>query len=543
MNKWLIAIILLAAVLRIAFLGSHMPSLYGDEISIGYNAWSVLHTGKDEFGRFMPIQFESWGDQKNPVYIYIVALFEIIFGLSATAVRLPSALSGVLAVWLTYLLVKQLGRGPEKVALISALLLAISPWHIHISRGGYEANMALSLGLAGAYFFLKWVKAEKWTHFIYSNIAFVLAMYTYYTTKLFVPMLILLLLVWGYFAVTKNTQTYLKNAAAYLIVFGILCLPVVYLALFSNGQARFASINIFSNPEVAERVIEMRNNSLLSPTLGPLLINKPYLWLRDFLEYYVDNLSPLFWYVAGDSSLRYSMGNHGMFYLIEAPFFLFGFLALFQKNKRLFLFLLAWMLIAVFPTALVGKSYGLRSIALLPIPVIFTAYGLVSTNEYLKRFVTSNTIRNSIAGIIIVIFALNFGNWLVRYIHVYPVYGYYWYDGMQQDAVMYPLLQSKMYDHIFISKYYGKTEMYYAYYTGLDPAEYQRCSQNKVLIAGTEMVQCGKYYFGDIDTKNKGFEELGIPENSLVIGAPDAIFGTEKIIARDDKRTLFKVIK
>jgi 4-amino-4-deoxy-L-arabinose transferase-like glycosyltransferase len=543
MNKWLISITLLAAVLRITFIGNHMPSLYGDEISIGYNAWSVLHTGKDEFGKFLPLQFESWGDQKNPVYIYTVALFELIFGLSACAVRLPSAISGILAVWLTYLVVKQLGKGPEKVALISAALLAISPWHIHISRGGYEANMALTLGLAGTYFFLKWLKTEKANQLIFSNLLFVLAMYTYYTTKLFVPLLLMVLWAWGYFTIKQNTNSYRKYALSYAVLFIILCIPVIYLALFSNGQARFASINIFSNPTVSQRVIELRNSSLLPASYGSIFINKPFIWLRDFLDYYFDNFSGSFWFVSGDSSLRYAIGNHGMFYLIEAPFLLFGFLNLFQRNKKLFFFLLAWMLIAVIPTALVGKAYGLRSIALLPIPMIFTAYGIVSAVEYVKQYINNALLRKSIVIGIMVLFAISSLNWLIRYAYIYPVYGYYWYDGMQQDAVVYPALQSKTYDHIFISRFYGKTEMYYAFYSGLDPAEYQRCSQTKVRVVGTEMVQCGKYYFGDLDTKGKSFEDLNLPSNTLVIGAPDAAFGTETITARDDKRILFKIIR
>lgn len=542
MNKWLIAIVFLSALLRLPFLSSHISALYGDEISIGYNAWSILHTGKDEFGRFMPIQFESWGDQKNPVYIYVVSLFEIFFGLSATAVRLPSAISGILAVWLTYSLFKQLSPSSEKPALISALLLAVSPWHVHISRGGYEANMALTLGLSGIYFLVKWLKTEQKKFLVISVLSVVVSMYTYYTTKLFIPLIVLATWGWSYFFIKKDLRKYLTNFGLYALLATILSIPIIYLALFANGQARFASINIFTNPTVTERVITSRNNVSLSGSIETFAYNKPYIWLRDFLDYYLDNLSGSFWYVNGDSSLRYSIGSHGMFYLIEAPFFLLGLLIIFQKNKKLFIFLFGWIIIAILPTALVGKSYGLRSLALLPIPMIFTAFGLHSSYEYLKRAINSQFIPKIYVSTVIIFFVLSVSNWLIRYSYVYPSYGYYWYDGMQQEAIMYPLLQSKLYDYTFITRYYGKTEMYYAFYTALDPSEYQKCSTQKVTIANSEMIQCGKFYFGDINTKDISFEDLNLPPNSLVIGAPDASYETNKIIAKDDKRTLFKVI-
>ena len=75
MKKYTLALIIgIAALLRLPFLNSHMDTLYGDEVALGYNAFAIRETLRDEFGRFMPLQFESWGDQKNPVYIYATAL-------------------------------------------------------------------------------------------------------------------------------------------------------------------------------------------------------------------------------------------------------------------------------------------------------------------------------------------------------------------------------------------------------------------------------------------------------------------------------------
>jgi len=541
MTKALFIVLLLASVLRLVSLDTHIGALYGDEISISYNAWSILHTGRDEFSKFLPIQFESWGDQKNPVYIYLVSIFQVIFGLTAWSVRLPSAISGIIAVALTYFLVKKLleltnfqSDKKNTIALISSTILAINPWHIHISRGGYETNLALTLGLSTVYLILLWIQKAKTKYLMISLPFAVLAMYTYYTTKMFLPLLIITTLIWGYTIKQKlKTKNYIKSSLIYLSIFLLTCLPIIYLALFSQGQARFASINIFSNPKVSERVIETRSLFQGSPLLSSLLVNKPYIWVRDFFEYYLDNLSPLFWYVTGDSSLRYDIGNHGMFYLVEFPFFILGALFLFQKNKKLFLLLIAWLLLAPVPTALVGKSYGLRSLAILPIPMIFSAFGIFHIKVYLK----SNNLKTIFNSILIIIFTLATLNWLLRYIYLYPSYAYNWYDGMQKDAVEFALREGGKYDNVVISRYYGKTEMYFAYYTKMNPQDYQQLSLQKTTFATTEMVKFGKYYFGEIDQNSL----KSVPENTLVIAQPLVPFGQDVLKAREDSRPMFKV--
>src|SRR3989338_9770825 len=58
-------------------------SVYWDEASIGYNAYSIAQTGKDEWGDFLPIHFRAFGEFKLPVYIYATVPFVAVFGLTA----------------------------------------------------------------------------------------------------------------------------------------------------------------------------------------------------------------------------------------------------------------------------------------------------------------------------------------------------------------------------------------------------------------------------------------------------------------------------
>src|SRR5581483_10975161 len=126
----LVGIIVLAFVLRFWHLNSY-PALNADEASIGYDAYSLIQTGKDQHGNAWPIDFQSFNDYKPGLYVYIVLPFVKLFGLNEWSVRIPNAFIGVVTVYIVYLLVKELfGKEKEHLAFLAALFLAISPWHI-----------------------------------------------------------------------------------------------------------------------------------------------------------------------------------------------------------------------------------------------------------------------------------------------------------------------------------------------------------------------------------------------------------------------------
>ena len=124
-------LLLLAAVLRILFLSDIPNGFTTDEASTGYDAYSILATGRDQHGEFLPFFAQSFGDYNESLYRFITVPSIAVFGLNEFATRLPAALAGVLTVWIVYLLGKT--WHDEHLAWIAALLLAISPWHIFFS--------------------------------------------------------------------------------------------------------------------------------------------------------------------------------------------------------------------------------------------------------------------------------------------------------------------------------------------------------------------------------------------------------------------------
>src|SRR3989344_6795333 len=101
----LLLIVLLGFSVRVINLQSTPPSLNWDEVSHGWNAYSILKTGRDEWGKSFPItNFRAYGDYPLPLNLYLTIPFLFIFGLTDFAVRFPHALLGVLSVLSTYFL-------------------------------------------------------------------------------------------------------------------------------------------------------------------------------------------------------------------------------------------------------------------------------------------------------------------------------------------------------------------------------------------------------------------------------------------------------
>ena len=184
-------ILVLAIFLRFWNLAKVPPSPDWDEATIGWNAYSILKTGKDEYGVKFPLTFRSFDDYKPPLYFYLTIPPIIIFGVNLLAVRLASAIFGVIGVIGVYFLIKILFK-KENLALLSMFFMAISPWHLQFSRIAFEANVALAWEILGTVFFLKAMEKKKFLLF-FSALFFGLALYTYHSARVFVPFIVFLL--------------------------------------------------------------------------------------------------------------------------------------------------------------------------------------------------------------------------------------------------------------------------------------------------------------------------------------------------------------
>lgn len=459
-------IVLLAFVLRIYKVAQIPPSLSWDEVSIGYNAYSILKTGYDEHHRFFPLDtFVAFGDYKPPLAIYATVPAVALFGLNEFSVRLPSVLAGTLAVFFCFFLVKELLKNNlfrEQVAYVSSLLLAISPWHIQLSRAGFEANIATMLVIFGTWLLLK--SREKPKLLFVCWIPFVAAVYTFNSTRYFVPIFSLVILFYCWPQYTKHW----KYLIAGLVVSVVLLLPIIPHLLSPQSRLRFTEVNIFSDISVIEssnKRIAYDNNSIV----GKIFHNRRLLYARSYIKHFFDNLEPGFLFVRGDGNPKFSIQDVGELYLVELPFLILGIYWIFAKDKRTATLLVIWLLSAIAPAATARETpHALRIENSLPTWQIFIAFGIVSVISIIR----SKQWKRIVIACIVLFFAVNFSFYLSNYYsHYAKEYSGEWQYGYR-EAINFIQPIKDQYSSIVMTDSIGRPYMYVLFYEHTDPAQY-----------------------------------------------------------------------
>ncbi len=523
----LLLIVAFAAFLRFYQLGLNPPSLTWDEAAWGYNAYSLGIDGRDEFGRFLPLDYlESFGDFKPVVYAYLTILPVKIFGLNEFAVRFPSALLGTLTVLVTYLLVKRIFLSGtqnsilhwriknqnhslnlktnfdkvELIALLSSFLLAISPWHIMLSRAAFEANVATFFIVTGVWLFLNSIQGNKWL-IVFSVGFFVASIYTFNAARIVSPILLILLSL-----VFWRTLWKIKYQTLVAIVIGIvLVIPIVRFLVTPQASLRFKEVNIFSDIGIIERTnqeIENDNNTLWSKVLH----NRRFVYAAEYLRHYLDHFNPNFLFIKGDGNPKFSTQDVGQMYLWELPFFIAGILFLFKRREGNWWIVPVWLLIGIIPAATARETpHALRIEAALPTFQIITAIGVIAFINMISNIPPSLKLWRASKYfkffIVVFIFSLLFFNFSYHihgyYVHYPREYSGEWQYGYK-ESVEYVRSVENSYNQIFITSDLGRPYIYYLFYTKTDPRIFREDSVIKRDPFGFVTVEgFGKYHFAD----------------------------------------------
>jgi 4-amino-4-deoxy-L-arabinose transferase-like glycosyltransferase len=488
MNKinLLLVIVIFGALLRFWGLGKNPPGLYWDEVSLGWNAYSVLKTGFDEHGRFLPIDtFFAFGDYKPPLYIYAVVPSIRIFGLNEFAVRFPSALAGTLLIIVTYFLSKELfsiGRVDNKlkienlklkIPLLASLLVAASPWSITLSRVGFESNLAVLLNALGFLFFLYAVnKSPKWL--ILSVFSFILAAYTFNANRLLSPIFLVSLTIIYFRKAVSNWKWWAVSAFVGII----LALPMFGHLRSPEGKLRWNEVNIFSNLEVIKESNSRREvdrNTLLSR-----IFHHRYLgYSRLFLEHYLEHFDLKYLFVQGDRNPRINIPDIGQMYLIELPFFIIGLISLIgpmrliaTKEKLVIIF---WFLMAAIPSGMARETpHALRSASTLPVPQIIVALGFAAAVAKVQE--GTRKYKKVQKGLLLAVFCFLF---LVSFFHFQFIYWRYYPNEWAgewltsyKNLVSYLRETDNSYRTIYVTPDLGRPYVYFLFYNQYDPKKY-----------------------------------------------------------------------
>lgn len=346
----LLAIILLAILVRFVGLASLPPALNRDEAALGYNAYSILKTGKDEHGQKFPLAFKSIGDYKMPLYIYATIIPVKLFGLNDFSIRFWSAFAGVISVIMIYLITKK---------PLAALLMALNPWAVFYSRIAYEANLALALFLVGLWLLLN----KKPLGFIF----WLLSCLAYSSALIFIP----LFFIFFYYRYHPKIIPSILFIALFSLIF---------IGLWQVSSQK-KNITVFSDPYLIDTYNKERTLQYqINPLKTKFFYNKYVYFGKLVAKNYLKTFSPQFLVFKGDNHPWHQIPGVGNFYFIEIILALIGLLKL-KKNRLIFF---SWLLLAPLASAItIDAPHSTRSIFLLPIILILASDGLQKIKKFL----------------------------------------------------------------------------------------------------------------------------------------------------------------
>jgi len=541
----IILILVLSAFLRFWNLGGVPPSASMDEASIGYNAYSVLKTGGDEYGELPIISQRGYDDWRRSTYLFLTIPFITLFDLNAVSVRLPAVILSILTVWATYFLVKELftlnkkkmedGKWKmENIALMAAGFLAISPWHIYISRLGHESNACLSFLVFGVLFFLQGNKEKSMSKIFLSLIFFTLSMISYYSGQVFIPLFVVGLL----FLYRKNILSIVlsdKKTLIPFLIFLIILIPVV-MAIFSpEALVRFQGTSTFkpeAHLEMFAKRVEMRNIALENNDLiGTIIYNRHLFPTQVFIEGYLSHFK-IEWLFTNSSNEPHKVPNLGLLYIWQSPFILLGIVAfIFSRfiDARAKQLIFLWFFLGPLPAGLATQApHAMRSYNFVLIWQIFAAYALGYAFYKLQKF----KILTLFAFAIFILFSLL--TFYKNYFVTFPKEQSRSFQYTLSQAIPYVLLVQDKYDRIVFSNQDNlyQSYMFFLFYSKYDPKLYQKLGGTK--SGGfAETHSFGKYEFRPIKWDNE-FKDPDIlyvgnnedfPENVETIKAVDYLNG------------------
>lgn len=455
----LISILFLGSFLRFFWLDKIPPSLSWDEVAIGYNAWSILATGKDEYGQSLPLLFRSFDDYKLPGMVYITALSEKIFGLNEWGVRFPSAFLGILTVLVFYFLLRELFPSfPSIYHFLPTFLLAINPWHINFSRQCFETNGSLFFVVLGIFFLLKALR--RGCLLFLSSISFVLSVYFYYSARIVVPFLLLAFLaIWPNF-IRKNLKVV---SGAFFLGILVFC-PLLPHILSPAGFSRIDQVSVFNDPNFIRTKANFAKMILAYNNVwwARIFYNRRIALFWAVFANYLKNFSPEFIFARGTDSF-------GLLYPWELPFFFLGIFALLLQKERWRWFFLSWLVVAPLPAGLTrNQPNPLRSLLAVPIFVFVSAFGLL---WFWRRL--SGCSKKAFLCVLISLAILFFWQFLILYFDYSPkTRSLHFGDGYRQLSLFLKEKKAK-YDRIWITGEYWRPYIHLLFHLQYPPSLYQ----------------------------------------------------------------------
>lgn len=362
-------ILVVGALLRFAALSELPAGMNQDEASMGYDAWALANYGVDRNGYTFPVYPVAWGAGHGPFYVYLSMLFIKVFGGSLFVYRLPIALLGIASILILYLTVKLLRS--RSTAYIAAFLLAVSPWHIMLSRWGLDANPTPFLVLLAVYFFVLAYQKQRMRFYILSAVSFALSLYAYASAYVVVPILMLISV---FFAMKQRRLTVrqlLFSGAAFLLA----ALPLALFWIINTFHLSEVNTPFFSIP----RLTAMRSDSVFLP------------FDNTFLDNVANNLGSLatMLFSYQKTEIYNILKGFNIIYIFTFPLMIAGAIRVLKRSFRLEgeggeFVIGAWFISSFLYALVIHQNINRLSILFIPI-IYFTAVGFEWLSENIRE--------------------------------------------------------------------------------------------------------------------------------------------------------------
>lgn len=465
----ILALCIFAVFLRLYRLDNVPPSPSLDEVSIGYNAFSIGKTGLDEYKEFFPLQLRAYDDFRPALYIYPVIATVSMFGLSAFAVRLPSVIFSLFTLFFIYQTASLLGKKYFKSDTLSVWVLAlsaVSPWHIYISRLGHEVNLGLALFTAGAYAIVYWVITQQNKGLYWAAVLMALSLYGYQSEKIVLPIFgaIVLTLFWR--------RLYGSKLAAIkaLLLFVLLASYAVVLTLSPQGLSRLHGTSAIGKdaPEMQKAMVAHAKAVTSGDKVGAFLSSKYVTAATIIINNYVSHFSPR-WLFTGERRESHKVPDMGLLAWWTGVFMCLGFLYTYRRVPiNVFLLLVAWIFTGPIPASITTQApHAMRAITMFPPVMIMAAVGIGMLEKHIRI--------KSVVGFICALLLLYQG---VRFSHQYfTVFPKEQSDSFQYalgKAVEYVQDESENYSRVIVTNEGAgyQSYMFFLFYIQYDPIHY-----------------------------------------------------------------------
>ena len=480
------------------------PALNADEAANAYDAYSILKTGKDQYGNTMPLRFKSFGDYKLPLLTYLAIPFIKIFGLTEIGIRMVNFPFALLFPLIIFLLTQELFN-KKNISLLAAFFSAFAPGLQLLGRQAHEVYITVFFLTISLYYFLKFIRTQKVLNFSFFIFHFSLALFGYHSTRLWAGFYFLLFL---FFILKKRLSKWFLLVFVFAVfLFGIT--DILY------KPTRIQNLLFFNNLGFSLKINELRGEGG-----SQLFYNKLTIGAKDFSSNYLKYFSPQFLVINGDENPRFGFPGISPITTVEYVFVFIGLYYLF-KNKEKWCYLI--MLILLFSPISASLSWAGESVsrsAFIFIPIIIiSAYGVI--NLLHKKSIFLYLILTTFYLI------LSFYSWDFYFSH-YPKRAIVlrgWQAGYKELG-NYIKANYNRYDKFYITKKNGQPYIFLLFYLQYSPDKYQKESS---------LSSPDEYGFGQVEKFDKYIFDLPNDKNiknSVIIGFPDDFSEAEKVGAK-----------